>query len=612
MKSLIKVLLSLLVLCVTTTAQQNLISVGRNVQVSAAHSERAHTEVKIATDPRDAKHLIACSIVKTQKPYKSSSIAYISFDGGDSWKPTLETNDYLQGSDPDCTIGPTGTTYFMAIVRNDPRIVFNKIYRSEDGGKTWLAPVSLPSYFERPSIVVDNNDGTHVFINGENAGRDLASGSAVSGFGITRSRDGGTTFEYGPTRAAFANERNIVAGIGNCAVLSDGNLACTFSHTDDMSPIDEQIQSIRLRVKLNVITTVRRGEVFNNAVTLGPLHMLRRPPGSVNIAPVIAVDSSAGPLKDRLYVVCTDVTSGRTEITFAYSADKGKTWSKLKYLNDDQPFDALDPSRGPDDFMPVVAVNRDGVVGVMWYDRRDSKDNLGWNVRFRASLDGGETFLPSVKISEAPAVFNENTKWPSFYWNAVTGGGSVQPGGPLTLDLQITGQLFNGGDYAGMMADAEGVFHPIWADNRTGVHQLWTSAIAVNGKGVLHGSPELAQLTDVTDKVSLEILAANYDRQSNTLTCETKLTNTSAQRLSGPFKVKLVSLTSEVGRQIKLINDRDQVLTMTTALDQLMPGESSQPTQLVFRLTDIQPLVRGRDIKLGLVKADLIVLGGKP
>jgi hypothetical protein len=50
------------------------------------------------------------------------------------------------------------------------------------------------------------------------------------------------------------------------------------------------------------------------------------------------------------------------------------------------------PNEGPDDFMPAIAVNPSGAVGVMWYDRRDKPDDLGYFVRFSASVDGGETF----------------------------------------------------------------------------------------------------------------------------------------------------------------------------------------------------------------------------
>lgn len=600
-------------LVITASAQERLISVGPNVRISAARSDWAHTEMNIAADPDDPKHLIACSIFKSQKPYQLSSIVYVSFDGGNTWTPTLEATGTPHSSDPNCTIGPTGAAYFITDARTMSLTRVAKVYRSKDGGKSWLPPVSLPSFLERPSIITDTRDGTNIFVNGWSTPRDLNSGKGLSAIGLSRSLDAGASFENPINGTPFENDRHYPIGMGNCVMLSDDNLVCTIIQSDDDSPIDEQAQSIRLKAKIRVLTASQQGAVLSNALSVASTYILRRPPGSTNFSPVIAVDPSNGPLKDRLYLVWTDVTAGRTQISFAYSADKGKTWSNPKYINDDQTFDALDPSQGPDDFMPVVAVNRNGVVGVMWYDRRENKDNLGWFTRFTASLDGGESFLPSVRVSEAPAVFGPQANWPIYFWRSISGGGSKFPGGSLTLDLQITGQFFNGGDYAGMATDANGVFHPIWADNRTGLHQLWTSAIKVNAQGRLHGSLEPAQLVEITDKVSLEILSTNYDRQSDILTCEVRLTNTSTQKLDGPFKVKFVSLTSDVGGQIKLVGDKDSpVFEMATPDNQLQPGESSQSKKLTFHLTNIQPLKRGRDIKLGLAKADLIVLGRTP
>jgi hypothetical protein len=49
--------------------------------------------------------------------------------------------------------------------------------------------------------------------------------------------------------------------------------------------------------------------------------------------------------------------------------------------------------------MPAIAVNNDGVVAVAWYDRRDNPDNLGYFERLSASLDGGVTWLPSIRVS---------------------------------------------------------------------------------------------------------------------------------------------------------------------------------------------------------------------
>jgi len=39
--------------------------------------------------------------------------------------------------------------------------------------------------------------------------------------------------------------------------------------------------------------------------------------------------------------------------------------------------------------------------------------------------------------------------------------------------------MFMGGDTAGLAADASGIFHAAWVDNRSGVPQMWTAAISV-------------------------------------------------------------------------------------------------------------------------------------
>jgi hypothetical protein len=616
MKRILEVAFSCVVMTVllanTAPAQQSLISIGPNVRVSAANGDRSHTEMNIAADPSDAKHLVACSIVGFPRPYKRTTVLYTSFDGGKTWKPTLDTSEFPDSSDPNCTIGPTGAAYLISDVRSDLRNQSTKVYRSEDGGRTWSSPVSLPAFMERASIIADPMDGKQVFANGWSGTRDLNSGRNHVGLGLSRSLNGGQSFGTPLVRAVIENERHYMVGMGNCVFLSDRTLACAVGQSDDDSPVEDQVQSLKLKARVKVIKALSGGEAFTNAVTVGSYYIVRRPPGTTSSMPSIAVDPSNGPLQDRLYLVWTDVNSGRTEITFSYSSDKGLTWSKPKRINDDQAFDVSNPALGPDDLMPTVAVNRDSVVGVSWYDRRESKDNLGWHVRFSASLDGGETFLPSVRVSAAPATFDEKTEWPIFYWNAVSGGGSWLPGGPLNVHLEISGQLFNGGDYAGLVADAGGVFHSLWADNRTGIHQLWTSAINVNAKGILHGSTDLARLEDITDKASLEIRAAEYDRSDNTLTVEVRLKNTSTQPLVGPLKIKIVSMSSDLAGQLQLKSEKSGVFDMPLSSYLLPPGETTLVKKLIFQLADINPLKRGRDIKLGVIDLDLLVLGSKP
>jgi len=198
--------------------------------------------------------------------------------------------------------------------------------------------------------------------------------------------------------------------------------------------------------------------------------------------PQLAVDRSArfgarlrsrlrSRLRDRLYAVWPDTRSGRSEIYLSWSADGGVTWSAPRVVNDDV---ARKDAPGPDHLQPAIAVNRDGAVGVSWYDRRDDAEDRGWRARFSASLDGGVTFLPSVLLSEAayvpaktvPQSVNEVLeKFP-------------KNGGPSTRRPRWN-FAFTGGDTAGISAGADGVFHTFWTDNRTGVMQVFTSAVTV-------------------------------------------------------------------------------------------------------------------------------------
>jgi hypothetical protein len=51
-----------------------------------------------------------------------------------------------------------------------------------------------------------------------------------------------------------------------------------------------------------------------------------------------------------------------------------------------------------DSHTPSIAVNKDGIIGVSWYERHD-KSCL--DIYFTASLDSAKTFLPEVKVSSA-------------------------------------------------------------------------------------------------------------------------------------------------------------------------------------------------------------------
>jgi hypothetical protein len=125
------------------------------------------------------------------------------------------------------------------------------------------------------------------------------------------------------------------------------------------------------------------------------------------------------------------------------------TWSDPVRVNDNSNDDAFH-------LAPMVAVDDEGSVLVAWYDRRSDPSNLCTEIYASASLDGGASFLPNVRVS------SERSCAPD------VGRGQAM-------------QKWNiGGEYAGITASTAGAFHVVWSDARSGTFQLWTSRIVVD------------------------------------------------------------------------------------------------------------------------------------
>jgi hypothetical protein len=109
--------------------------------------------------------------------------------------------------------------------------------------------------------------------------------------------------------------------------------------------------------------------------------------------PSIAVDRSAGPHGGRVYVAWFTHAGGDGDVVLSYS-DDGTSWSEPRKVHDD------DPTLKADQFMPAVSVGPDGTVDVSFYDRRWDPGNHLFDMAYTYSLDGGQTFAPTIRVSE--------------------------------------------------------------------------------------------------------------------------------------------------------------------------------------------------------------------
>jgi hypothetical protein len=412
------------------------IMVGPNVRISTDRSEEAHYETHAAAHPTDPNRILATAIIYP-KVGRRSVIVYGTRDGGRTW--TTEFNDpiLVDTGDPAVGFGPDGTEFFTSLPAKghpletrpakpthnwDGRTTL--VWRRPQGTSKWLDP-AIFMFADRQYLAFDDTKGKYhgnIYLSGDPRPN--------SGFAIFTSRDGGKTFG----KQVESDHRG--ASVGNAVVASDGTIIGTYASDDG---------HVRVVTSVDGGATLRPSVVVDTFVRAGGRKDANA--NNVNHFLTIAIDRSGGRFNDRVYVTWPDRRTGRALNYFAYSTDKGATWSKSFVVGDNPPSDTT--AR----FMPTVAVNKDGVVGLLWYDRRENPDNRSYHARFSASLDGGVTWLPSVRLSET-----------TFSSGAVA---------------QKSAFPRNGGDTAGLATSADGVFHPVWVTDFNDIPQVWTARVSV-------------------------------------------------------------------------------------------------------------------------------------
>ncbi len=363
-------------------------------------------------------------------------VAYISSDRGKTWRPTLtHTGGNVGVGDPAVCFGPDRAAYLVNMhvdaYPGKPGEAYRsvnmhlQVARSADGGDTWQeAEIKDGTYLDRPWLAVDRSARRYhgrLYCNAISIG-------PKQQVVVYTSRDKGGTFRR--TQSWLAREGfRTMAGPG-AIVLSDGLLIVMYNEIQDGE-----------RCSWCIRRSKDGGETFDKSRTVGRWD-------AANNAACLAADPGSRAYKDRLYAVWLRRTKSGLTVMFAFSKDRGETWSDPIALSEQ----SLDRNgRHYDAYLPMVAASKAGVVAVSWYDQRDVAGGRGWDVRLRASLDGGNSWLPSVRVNEKQA---------------------------LTKKSPSEGD-HSQGDTAGLVAGADSLFHVLWQDNRTRVMQAWTAAVLV-------------------------------------------------------------------------------------------------------------------------------------
>ncbi len=602
--------------------------VGPTVQVSRDLPQVSHYENLTAADPEHVERLLSCSMVYPPQagvPTGGWQNCYASFDGGKTWQVTMKATEGWLDGDPTAIYGHNDTVYVVTLRVKNPDRPKDKedpdaqtfqnsartvVFKSTDAGRTWSESSSFP-FIDREFIYLDKTGGKYdgrLYIIGQVSVHGMNGQQQGRSMQMFRSLDGGKTF-LGPVVAQEPEGAEFGIYVGTGAMLSDGTAVIMYGltkkgrrHTLEPDP------ELGPNSEMYVISSKDGGERFSNSVKVTD-YTFDRPRSEGGLAGELAVDPGSAAFKDRLYLAFSSIISGRIQVLLCYSADKGKTWSKPIVVNDDRT--PAEEWKGPDHMLPSVTVNKEGVVLVTWYDRREARDNMGWRVRAAASLDGGETFSASIPVTGFANSYPQDSVWP-----VTTNASSDDSKSLISMDAGINSFFISAGHTSGLVADADGVFHPTWVDNHTGVSQLWTSTIKVNGPVVKHGAPDLASLDDISSSVAVDLFDSSFDRKTGTMTFKAQLRNTSAHTVTGQVKVRVLSLESPSG--IPEITNADNGQNGVGAVwdfSSLLPGGTLEPLKvstsrtLTFHLSDVRPLGSGKDFKPGLISLDARVLG---
>lgn len=442
------------------------LAVGEVVHVSKDRSTVPHVEPHIAAHPTDPDRFVGASIT-FDSTGDDVTTTFASHDGGRSWSRTDLTPSHI---DPWVSYGVDGRAFVACLHRRVVKGIGERtivdVRSSTNGGVSWLPHSMVPfgkgSSSDRVVVLTDN---TH----GPNSGMVyVVRGQAYDYFNpkpgycercwygpsVARSTDNGRTFSD-PTILQLTSLDNQLA---NADLLFDGSLVILYFDFQQGGKFLHHQRSW-------VILSTDGGRTFS-----APMFVCDKP------ASAITVDRSSLH-RDRLYVVLegtlsrTAVRRGsnfsfnhstlvepmRSDVYLLASNDRGNSWSDPVKVND-----AVGEAQRC--ALPTVAVNRDGIVGVLWADTRNDPNRTCYDMYFSASVDGGATFLPNVRLTDRLSC-------------PETSGNLVKTSSGDTT--YVARRWPYGGDYQGLTSSPDGSFFAFWADSRTGVFQIWARTIRV-------------------------------------------------------------------------------------------------------------------------------------
>lgn len=404
------------------------ISYGTDVLVSVGPFDniRATTtpgfgETHILVNPRNPQNFVAAD----NRAVISSTNIYVTNDAGLNWTNVATSSS--QG-DPVFAFDSLGRAFYT--------VLFNgiRVWRSTNGGTSWtnLGNAFSAANTDKQWVAADQTAGpfsNYLYLTYSDFGAPVT-------IKLYRSTNGGTSWVgattlFGPGNAQGSNVE--VGQDGKVYIVWYGSGGTVLRMSTDGGATFTSAQTIAAYSEPGVLHSSGR------LVLKGDIR--------VNGFPQIAVDKSNGPHRGNVYLNYSANSPGpdNADIYIVRSTNGGVNWNTFTptKINDDIGFS--------DQWMSDVSVDDQGRVWVFWYDSRNDPGNLWTEAYGSVSTDGGATFSPNFKISNAP--FNPNTVKQNQGDHYYIGDYQSISGKTTTLPFWMDGRQNNMHDYTATLPD---------------------------------------------------------------------------------------------------------------------------------------------------------------
>jgi hypothetical protein len=358
----------------------------------------ANNSPTLAVDPTDSRFVALAH--RADAPEFSCGLD-VSGDGGKGWVSANPVRDLPEGAErcyaPEIAFDRRGWLYYLFVglagTGNRPIGVF--LTSSSDHAQTFTAPRRvLDSENYQVRMAIDPSVGARgrihlVWLHSLGAPSLGGLPPEPNPILAAHSDDGGDTFST-PMRVSDPGRLRSVAPV--IALGPDRTVHVGYFDLQDDAVDYQGLEGAPWPGDWSVVVATSHdgGDRFEPGVVVDDQLL---PPGRVMLIFTMPPPALAAGPGHRVCAAWADARQGDADVLLRCSSDQGRSWAGLQRVNDDP------PGNGLSQYLPAMTTTSDGRIDIIFYDRRNDPDNIGTEVFFTWSTDGGRHFAPNRQVS---------------------------------------------------------------------------------------------------------------------------------------------------------------------------------------------------------------------